>query len=801
MRAPRVRRIASSAHRRGAYDPAVMVGRGGFDYPPGRGEGWLCRLGAVENRLRSLARMRPRDLLRPAAWPRWGAGAVPGARGLEGLESTAAGGAVVYLPALPWNYRVQRPQQLALALARGGRPVLYVDGFLRSRWQPVRSVAARHGRLTVLRLRVPGAPDLHRSLAQARAAAELGQVVLDGLSGLPVAMVLVQLPFWAPLGRVLASALGAPLVYDRIDLHTGFPGVPHEMAVAEEALMREADLVAATSEALEAWPRERELPTLRLPNAVDPAAFAERLPVPRPERPVVGYLGALAEWFDHRAVRYAAERRPEWRFRLAGRLESEAVAALAALPNVELTGEIAYSDLPAFHAGIDVAMVPFVDSPLTRAADPVKVYEALAAGLPVVARQLPETARWGEPEVTLYRAPEELVARLDEVLAAPLFATEAVRSRRRAVAGHTWDRRAADLVREVETRGQGAGRQTREAPRLAAVRAARPCFALSRATPIFVAGHRGLVGAALVRRLEAEGFGAVLAVGREEVDLREQDAVRRWFRRERPEVVLLAAGTVGGILDNARRPADYLYDNLMIHANVLAAASASGVRRLLYLGSSCIYPRDASQPIGEASLLSGPLEPTNEAYAVAKISGIKLCQAYRRQLGCDFLAAMPTNLYGPHDNFDPETAHVLPALLRRFHEAKREGREEVVVWGSGTPRRELLHVDDLADACLFLLRHYDDERPINVGTGRDSTIREIAELVRDVVAPGVRLAFDRTKPDGTPRKLLDVRRLERLGWRASIDLRAGIEETYRWFLAEEAAGALPRARPRRAAGE
>ena len=305
---------------------------------------------------------------------------------------------------------------------------------------------------------------------------------------------------------------------------------------------------------------------------------------------------------------------------------------------------------------------------------------------------------------------------------------------------------------------------------------------LPRSARIYVAGHRGLVGSGILRRLRAEGFDNLLTATRDELDLREQAAVNEWFRANRPEYVFLVAGTVGGILANSTRPAEFIYDNLMIHATVVHAAHLQGVRRLLYLGSSCIYPRDCPQPIREEYLLTGLLEPTNEAYAIAKISGIKLCQAYRRQYGSDFISAMPTNLYGPHDNFDLQSSHVLPALMRKFHDARVAGREEVTVWGTGTPQREFLHVDDLADACLFLMRHYDEDGHINVGTGEDLSIRELAETIRDVVAPGVRLAFDPGKPDGSPRKLLDVSRLHALGWRHRIELGEGIRGTYRWFL-------------------
>jgi GDP-L-fucose synthase len=253
--------------------------------------------------------------------------------------------------------------------------------------------------------------------------------------------------------------------------------------------------------------------------------------------------------------------------------------------------------------------------------------------------------------------------------------------------------------------------------------------------------------------------------------------------------VYLVAGTVGGILANSTRPAEFIYDNLMIHGTVVEASYESGVEKLLYLGSSCIYPRDAHQPMTEEALLTGPLEPTNEAYAIAKIAGIKLCQSYRTQYGANFISAMPTNLYGPNDNFDLQSSHVLPALMRKFHDAKVSGVRDVEVWGSGTPRRELLHVDDLADACVFLMDHYEGAQHINVGTGVDLSIRELAETVRDVVYPEGRLVFDTSKPDGSPRKLLDVSRINALGWKASIGLHEGIESTYAWFLEHSALAA------------
>ncbi len=299
---------------------------------------------------------------------------------------------------------------------------------------------------------------------------------------------------------------------------------------------------------------------------------------------------------------------------------------------------------------------------------------------------------------------------------------------------------------------------------------------------IFVAGHRGLVGSAICRRLEAAGYEGVVTASRDQLDLRDQSAVNYWFRDHRPEYVYLVAGTVGGILANSTRPAEFLYDNLMIHATVVEAARLFGSEKLLYLGSSCIYPREATQPITEDQLLTGPLEPTNEAYAIAKIAGIRLCESYRQQYGCNFISAMPTNLYGPNDNFDLNSSHVLPAMIRKFHDAKVAGVGEVVIWGTGTPRREFLHVDDLADACLFLMDHYEDAGHINVGTGEDLQILELAEVVRDAVYPEVEIVHDLTKPDGTPRKLLDVSKLHRLGWHHTIDLHDGVADTYRWFL-------------------
>jgi GDP-L-fucose synthase len=298
---------------------------------------------------------------------------------------------------------------------------------------------------------------------------------------------------------------------------------------------------------------------------------------------------------------------------------------------------------------------------------------------------------------------------------------------------------------------------------------------------VFVAGHRGLVGSALVRRLVRENC-SLLTPGRRELDLRRQADVERWFERERPDAVFVAAATVGGILANSTRPVEFLYDNLMIEANVIAAAHATGVAKLLFLGSSCIYPRLAPQPMTESVLLTGALEPTNEWYAIAKIAGIKLCQAYRRQHGAHFISAMPTNLYGPNDNFDLASSHVLPALMRKMHEAKLAGLPKVVVWGTGKPRREFLHVDDLADGLVFLMRNYDGDEHVNVGTGEDVSIAELASMIREAVGFKGAVDYDTSKPDGTPRKLLDVSHMTGLGWRAGIPLDKGIEATYRWFV-------------------
>lgn len=308
---------------------------------------------------------------------------------------------------------------------------------------------------------------------------------------------------------------------------------------------------------------------------------------------------------------------------------------------------------------------------------------------------------------------------------------------------------------------------------------------MNRNAKIYVAGHRGLVGSALVRCLERQGYTQIVTRTREALDLTDHAAVRRFFETERPEIVLDAAAKVGGIRANDTYPADFIRDNLLIQTHLIDCAYRSGAKKFVFLGSSCIYPKHAPQPLKEDYLLTGPLEPTNEWYAVAKIAGIKLCQAYRRQYGFDAIALMPTNLYGPGDNFSLENSHVLPALIRKFHDAKVARAKSVTVWGTGTPRREFLHVDDLADAAVFLMETYSDETIINIGVGEDLSIRELAEMIRKVVGFEGDLVFDPEKPDGTPRKLLDVSRLHALGWRERIPLRQGIEETYRWFLAHQ----------------
>jgi len=299
---------------------------------------------------------------------------------------------------------------------------------------------------------------------------------------------------------------------------------------------------------------------------------------------------------------------------------------------------------------------------------------------------------------------------------------------------------------------------------------------------VFVAGHNGLVGGAVVRELREAGYPDILVRSRAELDLADAGAVRGFFQSARPAWVVVAAARVGGIKTNADRPVEFLLENLKIQNNMIEAAHEAGVEKLLFLGSSCIYPKLAPQPVSESALLTGPLEPTNEAYAIAKIAGIKLCQAYAREYGDRFISAMPTNLYGPGDNFDLETSHVMPALIRKVHEAKLARAPEVSIWGTGTPRREFLHVHDLARACRFLMERYDSPEIINVGVGEDITIRELAELICEVVGYGGRLAFDPGKPDGTPRKLLDVSRIRALGWEPRISLPEGVRQTYEWYL-------------------
>jgi GDP-L-fucose synthase len=304
---------------------------------------------------------------------------------------------------------------------------------------------------------------------------------------------------------------------------------------------------------------------------------------------------------------------------------------------------------------------------------------------------------------------------------------------------------------------------------------------LAKTTRIYVAGHNGLVGSAVVRALKQQAFENLTLRTHRELDLTEQDGVRKFFDAERPQAVIMAAAKVGGIHANNSHPATFLRDNLLIQDNVIDAAHRSGVEKFVFLGSSCIYPKMSPQPIKEDYLLTGPLEPTNEWYAIAKIAGLKMCQAYRRQYGFKAISLMPTNLYGPGDNFDLNNSHVLPALIRKFHDAKKRGDKSVDIWGSGTPRREFLHVDDLADAVVYLLQNYDDEPIVNIGWGEDITIRELAQMVMSVIGYSGDLTLDSSKPDGTPRKLLDVSRLHGLGWRPRIALRQGIETTYTWF--------------------
>jgi GDP-L-fucose synthase len=313
---------------------------------------------------------------------------------------------------------------------------------------------------------------------------------------------------------------------------------------------------------------------------------------------------------------------------------------------------------------------------------------------------------------------------------------------------------------------------------------------ISNTARIYVAGHRGLVGSAVVRALNGQGYRNLVVRTHEELDLTEQRDVREFFEAEKPAAVIMAAARVGGIFANSSKPAAFIRDNLMMQDNVIDAAYRSGVQKFVFLGSSCIYPKMAPQPIKEDYLLTGPLETTNEWYAVAKIAGLKMCQAYRREFGFKAISLMPTNLYGPGDNFDRENSHVLPALIRRFHEAKMRNDPAVTVWGTGTPRREFLHVDDMADAVVYLLKHYDAEPIVNIGWGKDVTIHELAELVMSIVGFKGKLEFDSSKPDGTPRKLLDTERLTGLGWKPKVSLKDGIAQTYRWFSEHAAAARL-----------
>lgn len=307
-------------------------------------------------------------------------------------------------------------------------------------------------------------------------------------------------------------------------------------------------------------------------------------------------------------------------------------------------------------------------------------------------------------------------------------------------------------------------------------------LSLNKNDKIYVAGHRGMVGSAIIRKLQAEGYHNIVTRSSRELDLRNQQGVKDFFSKEKPDYVFLAAAKVGGILANNNYRADFLYDNLMIQSNVIHAAYEENVSKLLFLGSSCIYPKLAPQPLKESYLLTGLLEPTNEPYAIAKIAGIKMCDAYRDQYGAHFISVMPTNLYGPNDNYDLNSSHVLPALIRKFHEAKIKGLNKVVLWGSGTPRREFMHVDDLADACYFLMQQYDEPGFINIGVGEDITIKELALMIKDIVGYEGRIEHDLTKPDGTPRKWMDISKLQSLGWKARIGLKDGISEVYRSFI-------------------
>lgn len=423
-----------------------------FSYPARVQDRALSAAGEIERLARAAVRhLRAGELGRAAvglprsARPAAGAAADP-------LVISGGGAPILYLPAVAWHYRSQRPQHLALALARAGHPVLYVDGFLRSRLLPARHVTHTVGGLHVLRVRVPGRPDPYREPLTRLAAARLADTILAGLCHQPPLMVLVQLPFWAELGRELARRLAIPLVYDRIDLHVGFPGVPAGIEPLEARLIRDADLVCATAGMLAERPREVSPRVLLLPNGVELGAFPPPAERPAVDRPRIGYVGALGPWFDTEAVREAAQTLSGWRFRLAGRVEDPEIAALAGLPNLETLGEIPFTEVPRFLDELDVALVPFRDLPLTRAVDPVKLYEALASGLPVVARRLPETARWSEPLVYLYDSPEDFVLQLRRAVAehTPALATE----RRRVAEGESWDHRAAELLQAVSELGR-----------------------------------------------------------------------------------------------------------------------------------------------------------------------------------------------------------------------------------------------------------------------------------------------------------------------------------------------------------
>lgn len=425
---------------------------GAFFYPARPQDRALSAAGEIERLARAVVRqVRSGRLGLAAALPRLAPSSGCAEAVTEALaESPPTGAPILYLPAVSWSYRFQRPQHLARALARAGHPVLYVDGFLRSRLLPSRHILRTQGGVHVLRMRVPGRPDPYREPLDRRVAARLAEVILDGLRHERPLMVLVQLPFWAELGRELARRLGIPLVYDRIDLHVGFPGVPAGIESVEARLIREADLVCATAGLLAERPREVSPRVLLLPNGVELAAFSETAMVRRESgAPAIGYVGALGPWFDVEAVAEAANALPGWRFRLAGRVEDAEVAALAGLPNLETVGEIPFADVPEFLSGLDVALVPFRDLPLTRAVDPVKLYEALAMGLPVVARRLPETERWAEPLVYLYDDPAGFVHQLRRAMAER--SPELARERRRAAEQESWDRRVSDLLEAVRS--------------------------------------------------------------------------------------------------------------------------------------------------------------------------------------------------------------------------------------------------------------------------------------------------------------------------------------------------------------